>query len=105
MQAISNLLQQPMFEVKVSKRQVTEQQKFGDFKKYCYERAKAEWNHPKPFNVAWGQKTSHLKKLSDWHFIKSTCDDSERREKFRDIKEQRSDVWSITFWGSLRIRE
>lgn len=102
---IRELLQQPLFQVKeVSKREVTEQQKFGEFRKYCYDRAKAQWTHEKPFNVAWGEKTSHLKKLADWHFLKSTCDDAERREFFKPELEQRKDVWSIIFWSSLKVR-
>ncbi len=101
---ISELLQQPLFQVEVSKRQLTELEQFGEFRKYCYDRAKAQWTHKKPFNVAWGEKTSHLKKLADWHFLKSTCDDAERREKFKEEMEQRKDVWSITFWGSIKTR-
>ncbi len=77
---------------KGSKRQMTELEKFGDFKKYCFDKAKAQWTHPKPFIVAWGEKTAHLKKLSDWHYLKSISDDAERR----------GEIWSKVFWGSIK---
>lgn len=101
---IAEILPQLNLFKEVSKREATEQEKFGEFRKYCFDRAKAQWNHPKPFVIAWGEKTSHLKKLSDWHYMKSTCDDSERRERMKPENEQLKDVWSITFWNSLKVK-
>ncbi len=79
-------------EPEISKRELTELEKFGEFRKYCFNKAKKEWNSPKPFAIHWGQKTSHLKSLSDWSYLKSICDDAERR----------GDIWSRVFWGSLK---
>ena len=93
METINKIILERQEEKEETARSYREYEKFGDFKKYCFERAKKEWKHPtKPFEVHWGQNTSHLKKLSDWHYLKSICDDAENR----------GDVWSKVFWGSLK---
>lgn len=71
---------------------LAELEKFGEYRKYCFDKAKSQWKSPKPFEVHWGQNTSHLKSFSDWHYMKSICDDAERR----------GEVWSKIFWGSLK---
>lgn len=91
MQPLSSIIKDRKLE---SNRSLSDLEKYGEYKKLCFDKAKSEWKGKKPFVVHWGKNTSHLKSLSDWHYMWNQSNDYEHR----------GGVWSKFFWGNLKPR-
>lgn len=66
-----------------------------EFLEYFFKRLSPSWKGKAPFTMRLlAIKISHLKSLSDLAYLKSICEDGERRGK----------AFSYVFWGSLKPR-
>ena len=84
---------QKLGEIEIKRQKTGEKNERTELLRYFFEKLSPTWTKGKLTGGLLGMRTHHLK-LHDLKYIKSICEDSERR----------GGEFHVTFWGSLKAK-